>query len=85
MPEEEFSAYDFQAFFAAPPTRWEQSENIGEYLSFIWQDWVEWYSTLDFKVVQDGILYLLERFTIKITVNQAFHLSHFYLMLFLGR
>lgn len=81
MSEEEFN-YDFQSFFAPPPTRWEQSENIGEYLSFVWQDWMDWCSTLDFKVVQEGIIYLLERFTVKITVSSIssnlFLFLHYY-------
>jgi hypothetical protein len=69
MPEQEELTYDFNAFFAPPPSRWEQSSSFGEYCYFVWSDFQEWCQTLDFQVIKEYIIYILERFTVNITVS----------------
>lgn len=65
---------DLSAFFAPPPSRWEQSENLFDYFHLLYIDFLEWWENVDWQEIRDYIIYFLDKFTISITVSQIRHL-----------
>lgn len=60
---------DLSAFFAPPPTRWEQSENICDYFYLLYADCVDWWENVNWQEIRDSIVYFLDKFAISITVS----------------
>lgn len=76
MDDEGANGMDLAAFFAPPPTRWEQSEGILDYFYLLYVDTVEWWEEFDWEVLKDYIIYFFERFSLSITVRINFFYFH---------
>lgn len=68
--EEAYEQWDLAALLAPEPTRWQQSESISQYMSFLWEDLWIWYENLDWQIVKEYIVNFLERFYIPISVSE---------------